>query len=50
MASPKKDKDNAKPKPKEMKVLSKQEAKKVRGGLASSVGGGLAGPESFRFD
>ena len=54
MASSKKDKpaptpsQKANPKAK-VKVLSKQACKDVRGGLSSSVMGGLAGPEEFNF-
>ena len=51
MANPKK---NGKPAPKaapkaKVKELSKQDCKDIRGGLSSSVTGGLAGPEDFNF-
>lgn len=49
MADPKKDKNKpvSKAKDKAVKVMSKQDCKKVVGGRASSVTGGLAGPEEF---
>jgi len=40
-------KPQAKDKPK-VKVLDKDDCKKIKGGLSSQVGGGLAGPEDFR--
>ena len=49
MADIKKDKSAPKAKNKAVKVMSKGDCKKVVGGRASLVSGGLAGPEDFQI-